>query len=91
MSDVAKHVAEVSESRSEGLSTQRFSEVSGSGLTGKETKNVLIFSPKSTSFSEALGKALLFWLPMLYYEGSSLNDRSFPSGIETARTYQPQK
>src|SRR5438270_467153 len=41
------------------------------------------FLPKSTTFSEALGKALLFWLPMLYYEGSSLNNRRFPSGIET--------
>jgi len=38
MSDVAKHVAEVSESRSEGLSTQRFSEEVRSGLRRKETK-----------------------------------------------------
>jgi len=35
MSDVAKQVAEVSESRSDELSTQRFSEDVRSGLTGK--------------------------------------------------------
>ena len=76
-------VVELSESLSDELSTQRLSEEVRSGLRANETKNDDLFSAKSTSFSEALGKGLLFWLLMLYYEGSSLNDRRIPSGIET--------
>src|SRR2546421_11354354 len=46
---------------SDGVSTQRYAHGLRSGLRGKEAKKVLIFSPKRSTFSEALGKALLFW------------------------------
>ena len=83
MSDVAKHVIEVSASRSDGLSTQRYAHGLRSGLRRKEPKNDCIFQVKKSRKNEVRGKGLLFWLPVLYHEGRSLKDKSFPSGIET--------
>jgi len=84
MSDVAKHVIEVSASRSDGLSTQRYAHGLRSGLRRKEPKNDCIFQVKKSRKNEVRGKGLLFWLPVLYHEGRSLKDKSFPSGIETS-------
>jgi len=77
--------AELSENRSDGLSEQSLSEVFRSGLSRKQSSYTCIFCAKSTTFQEVRGNALLFWLLMLYYQRSSLNDTWFPSGIETIR------
>ncbi len=53
------------------------------GLKANQGRHYLYFLNKSTIFLEALGKGLLFWLLMLYYEGSSLDGSGLPSGIET--------
>src|SRR5437588_12911385 len=79
----SQNVAEVSARRSDRLSTQRHAHSLRRGLRRKETKNDCLFPIKNAMKKEVRGKGLLFWLPMLYYEGSGLNERRFPSGIET--------
>src|SRR6266487_2215067 len=76
---------ELSESRSDGVSEQRFSGHSRSGLTRKEAKMASFFLPKNLFCKETLGNACIKWLPVLYYEGSSRNGLYSPLGIETLR------
>ena len=76
-------IEQLSESRSDGVSTRRLSEDSRSGLTRKEAPNASIFLPKKLFCKETLGNPCITWLPMLYYEGSRLNGLWNPFGIET--------
>src|SRR5947209_5444576 len=77
------HIEELSASRSDGVFEQRHAHGLRRGLKAKYCKNCLYFLTKNTSFLETLGKVLLFWLLMRYYEGSSRNDLYRPFGFET--------
>jgi hypothetical protein len=52
---------------------------------GNKTNIAHIFCAQSTSCSVVRGKALLFWLLILYAEGSSRNDLS-PDCLRLANT-----
>ena len=77
-------IEQLSESRSDGVSTRRLSEDSRRGLTRKEAPIAFLFLPKKLFYKETLGNPCITWLPMLYYESSRLTGLWSPFGIETS-------
>src|SRR2546429_9043508 len=78
-------VEELSAGRSDGLFERRHAQGLRSGVRAKKPKKKRGLRPKNVPKKETRGKYCMLRLPVLYYKPSSLNDKSFPSGIETPK------
>jgi len=84
--NLCRHVEELSAGRSDGLAKHRPAHGLRSGVMAKSLKKKRVVRQKNALKKETRANGCILPLPMLYYKPSSLNDQSFPSGIETSLT-----